>query len=126
MARASRALAQDPGDKRPGEQQQNDEAPELGERETPERSLRMITDAIGPDPRQSLPRLAGREPAIEVGAEVRGDSRQVECVPGLTDDGSCRTSREPPELVFSRRPGPLGAHGSRPRAFAGTRDSDGL
>jgi hypothetical protein len=61
-----------------GEQQQHDEAPELGERETPERSLRMIADAIGPDRRQPPPRLADREPGIEVGTEVRGDRREVE------------------------------------------------
>ena len=87
------ALAQDPGDECSGEQQQHDEAPELGEREPPERSLRMIAHAIGTDPRQSLPRLAGGEPGIEVGAEVRGDRREVECVPGLTDDGGLRASQ---------------------------------
>ena len=76
-----------------GEQKQHDEAPELGERETPERSLRMVAHAIGADPRQSLPRLASGEPGIEVGAEVRGDRREVECVPGLTDDGGLRASQ---------------------------------
>jgi hypothetical protein len=52
----------------------------------------MIAHAIGTDPRQSLPRLADGEPGIEVGAEVRSDRREGECVPGLTDDGGLRAS----------------------------------
>ena len=53
----------------------------------------MIAHAIGPDPRQSLPRLADGEPGIEVGAEVRSDRREVECVPGLTDEGDHRAGQ---------------------------------
>ena len=66
---------------------------ELGEREPPERSLRMVAHAIGTNPRQSLPRLADGEPGVEVGAEMCGDRREVECVPGLTDDGGLHASQ---------------------------------
>jgi len=102
-----RALAEDPRDAGAREEQEHDEAPELGEGDAPEGRLRVIADAIGPDAQEPLARLGGGEPGLEVRAEMGGDRRAVERVPGFADHGCrCTSHRRHGRLIRYNTRGP--------------------
>ena len=75
------ALAEERGDGGGGQEEQHHQAAELPERQSPQRGVRPVGDAVGPGRGEAMARLAGRQTLVGIGAEEREDLRARQRVP---------------------------------------------